>query len=89
MLVIIIWDLKFVRIYYTQLPNRKFYASSFIYSAIIVIKPDIKSRFRVISKDSQSQAIFLDTNVIKNSFITLSCDRSVASSKVSSPQSTI
>jgi len=42
MFEIIICDLKFVGMYYTLFPNRKFYICNFIYSAIIAIKPDVK-----------------------------------------------
>ena len=39
------------------------------------------------SRKIHSAAIFLDSNVLNNSVITLSCDRSVPSSKASSPHS--
>jgi hypothetical protein len=67
MFVIIICDLKFVGMYYTALADRKFHVSSFNYSAVIATIPDVKHRSCVLSKDIQSQAIFLDTNVIDNS----------------------
>jgi len=51
-------DLKFVGMFYTPLPNKKFYISSFTYSAIIAIKPNVKYRFASSRKTSSPQRYF-------------------------------